>query len=75
VKGAANAFLATKISFINAMADICAAVDGHVQALASVLGLDSRIGRAFLKAGVGYGGGCLPGGVPSEGCPRPCRVR
>jgi UDPglucose 6-dehydrogenase len=60
VKGAANAFLATKISFINAMADICSAVDGDVRALADALGLDPRIGGSFLKAGIGYGGGCLP---------------
>jgi UDPglucose 6-dehydrogenase len=60
VKGAANAFLATKVSFINAMADICAATGADVATLADVLGMDSRIGRAFLTAGVGYGGGCLP---------------
>jgi UDPglucose 6-dehydrogenase len=60
VKGAANAFLATKISFINVMADICAAVNGDVRALADALGLDPRIGQSFLKAGIGYGGGCLP---------------
>jgi UDPglucose 6-dehydrogenase len=59
-KGAANAFLATKISFINAMADICSTVGGDVRALASVLGLDPRIGEGFLRAGIGYGGGCLP---------------
>jgi UDP-glucose/GDP-mannose dehydrogenase family, central domain/UDP-glucose/GDP-mannose dehydrogenase family, NAD binding domain len=60
VKGAANAFLATKISFINAMADICRAVGGDVIALADALGMDPRIGRSFLRAGIGYGGGCLP---------------
>jgi len=60
VKGAANAFLATKVSFINAMADICAATGADVATLADALGLDSRIGRAFLTAGLGYGGGCLP---------------
>lgn len=60
VKGAANAFLATKISFINAMADICRAVDGDVIALADALGMDPRIGPSFLRAGIGYGGGCLP---------------
>ncbi|HEX3731480.1 MAG TPA: UDP-glucose/GDP-mannose dehydrogenase family protein [Mycobacteriales bacterium] len=59
-KGAANAFLATKISFINAMADICAATGGDISALASSLGLDPRIGKSFLNAGVGYGGACLP---------------
>ena len=60
VKGAANAFLALKISFINAMADICATVNGDVRTLAASLGLDPRIGQAFLKAGIGYGGACLP---------------
>ena len=59
-KGAANAFLATKISFINAMADICATMDGDISLLALSLGLDPRIGKAFLKAGIGYGGACLP---------------
>jgi UDPglucose 6-dehydrogenase len=60
VKGAANAFLALRISFINAMSDLCAAVNGDVQALAGALGLDPRIGASFLKAGLGYGGSCLP---------------
>jgi UDPglucose 6-dehydrogenase len=60
VKGAANAFLATKVSFINAMADICATTGADVATLADALGMDSRIGRAFLTAGLGYGGGCLP---------------
>ncbi|HEY7261204.1 MAG TPA: UDP-glucose/GDP-mannose dehydrogenase family protein [Trebonia sp.] len=59
-KGAANAFLATKVSFINAMADICATTGADVGTLADALGMDSRIGRAFLTAGLGYGGGCLP---------------
>jgi len=59
-KAAANAFLATKISFINAMAEICEAAGGDVRALAQVLGADPRIGPAFLRAGLGYGGGCLP---------------
>jgi UDPglucose 6-dehydrogenase len=59
-KAAANAFLATKISFINAMAEICEAAGGDVRALAEVLGADERIGRSFLRAGLGYGGGCLP---------------
>ena len=66
-KGAANAFLATKISFINAMADICAATGGDVSALARSLGLDPRIGQAFLKAGIGYGGACLPKDVRGLG--------
>jgi UDPglucose 6-dehydrogenase len=60
VKGAANAFLATKISFINSMADICRIVGGDARALAEALGMDPRIGKSFLNAGIGYGGGCLP---------------
>ena len=60
VKGAANAFLATKISFINSMADICRVVGGNARALAEALGMDPRIGKSFLNAGIGYGGGCLP---------------
>lgn len=60
VKVAANAFLATKISFINAMADLCDLVDGDVGELADALGHDNRIGRRFLNAGLGFGGGCLP---------------
>ena len=60
VKVAANAFLATKISFINAMADICDAAGADVSALADAIGLDERIGRKFLNAGLGFGGGCLP---------------
>jgi UDPglucose 6-dehydrogenase len=66
-KGAANAFLATKISFINAMADICAATGGDISTLARSLGLDPRIGQACLKAGLGYGGGCLPKDVRGLG--------
>jgi UDPglucose 6-dehydrogenase len=66
-KAAANAFLATKISFINAMADICAATGGDISALAHSLGLDPRIGHAFLRAGIGYGGGCLPKDVRGLG--------
>lgn len=66
-KGAANAFLATKISFINAMADICAVTGGDIATLAQSLGLDPRIGPAFLKAGLGYGGGCLPKDVRGLG--------
>jgi UDPglucose 6-dehydrogenase len=60
VKVAANAFLATKISFINAMADVCAAADADVVTLAQVLGHDRRIGHQGMSAGLGYGGGCLP---------------
>ncbi len=60
VKVAANAFLATKISFINAMADVCDASGADVAALADAIGFDERIGRKFLNAGLGFGGGCLP---------------
>ncbi|WP_276324192.1 UDP-glucose/GDP-mannose dehydrogenase family protein [Streptomyces sp. RFCAC02] len=60
VKSAANAFLSTKISFINAMAEICEAADGDVVMLAEALGHDDRIGKKFLQAGIGFGGGCLP---------------
>lgn len=60
IKVAANAFLATKISFINAMAQMCQAAGGDVELLADALGHDKRIGRAFLNAGLGFGGGCLP---------------
>ncbi|HEX6449000.1 MAG TPA: UDP-glucose/GDP-mannose dehydrogenase family protein [Trebonia sp.] len=59
-KVAANAFLATKVSFINAMADVCEASGADVVTLADVLGHDSRIGRQFLSSGLGFGGGCLP---------------
>lgn len=60
VKVAANAFLATKISFINAMAEVCEAAGGDVTSLADAIGYDDRIGRKFLNAGLGFGGGCLP---------------
>jgi len=60
VKYASNAFLATKISFINEMADLCEAVDGDVQVVAKAMGLDRRIGPKFLHAGPGYGGSCFP---------------
>jgi len=60
VKVAANAFLATKISFINAMAEVCEASGADVMPLAEALGYDSRIGRRFLSPGLGFGGGCLP---------------
>ncbi|MFF5505409.1 UDP-glucose dehydrogenase family protein [Streptomyces roseolus] len=60
VKTAANSFLATKISFINAMAEICEAAGGDVAKLAEAIGHDERIGNKFLRAGVGFGGGCLP---------------
>lgn len=60
VKVAANSFLATKISFINAMAEVCEAVGADVTLLADAIGKDDRIGRRFLSAGLGFGGGCLP---------------
>src|SRR5664280_2572109 len=60
VKVAANAFLATKISFINAMAEVCEATGADVIALSKALSYDDRIGGRFLHAGLGFGGGCLP---------------
>jgi UDPglucose 6-dehydrogenase len=60
VKTAANSFLATKISFINAMAEVCEAAGGDVVKLAEAIGYDERIGNKFLRAGIGFGGGCLP---------------
>lgn len=60
VKVAANSFLATKISFINAMAELCEATGADVTRLADAIGYDARIGRRFLNAGLGFGGGCLP---------------
>lgn len=60
VKAAANSFLATKISFINAMAEVCEAAGADVTQLADAIGMDDRIGRKFLNAGIGFGGGCLP---------------
>jgi UDPglucose 6-dehydrogenase len=60
VKASANSFLATKISFINAMAEVCEAAGADVTVLAEAIGLDERIGRKFLNAGIGFGGGCLP---------------
>ncbi len=60
VKVAANSFLATKISFINAMAEVCEASSGDITVLAKAIGYDPRIGSRFLQAGIGFGGGCLP---------------
>ncbi|MFE2587278.1 UDP-glucose dehydrogenase family protein [Streptomyces sp. NPDC059378] len=60
VKTSANSFLATKISFINAMAEMCEAAGGDVVKLAEAIGHDDRIGKKFLRAGIGFGGGCLP---------------
>ena len=59
-KAAANSFLATKISFINAMSEVCGAAGADVGVLAGILGADPRIGGAFLRPGLGFGGGCLP---------------
>lgn len=60
VKASANAFLATKISFINAISEVCEAAGADVTVLADAIGHDDRIGRKFLNAGIGFGGGCLP---------------
>src|SRR5204862_4164380 len=60
VKVAANSFLATKISFINAMAEVCEVTGADVTQLADAIGHDARIGHRFLHAGLGFGGGCLP---------------
>lgn len=60
IKHASNAFLATKISFINVVANICEAVGADVEEVARGIGLDSRIGPKFLRAGIGYGGSCFP---------------
>lgn len=60
VKMAANGFLAMKVSFINAIADLCARSGGNVADVARAIGLDDRIGARFLRSGIGYGGGCLP---------------
>ena len=65
VKVAANSFLATKISFINAMAEIADATGANVTQLADAIGHDARIGRRFLNAGIGFGGGCLPKDIDS----------
>ncbi|TBR18731.1 UDP-glucose/GDP-mannose dehydrogenase family protein [bacterium] len=60
IKHASNSFLATKISFVNAVATICERVGADIEKVAEAMGLDKRIGRAFLNAGVGYGGSCFP---------------
>lgn len=60
VKVSANSFLAVKISYINAMAEICEATGADVKRLAEAIGMDDRIGKKFLRAGIGFGGGCLP---------------
>ena len=65
IKYASNAFNATKISFINSISRYCAAVGGDISDVAEGMGLDSRIGRAFLNAGIGYGGSCFPKDIAS----------
>jgi len=60
IKHASNAFLATKISFINAVANLCEAVDANVEDVARGMGMDARIGEKFLRPGIGYGGSCFP---------------
>jgi UDPglucose 6-dehydrogenase len=60
IKHASNAFLALKISFINAVANLAEAVDADIEEIAAGVGLDSRIGPKFLRAGLGYGGSCFP---------------
>jgi UDPglucose 6-dehydrogenase len=60
IKHASNAFLAAKISFVNQLADVCERTGADVETIARAMGLDSRIGTAFLHAGIGYGGACLP---------------
>lgn len=60
VKVSANSFLATKISFINAIAELCDITGADVNDVAEAIGMDDRIGRKFLRAGIGFGGGCLP---------------
>ena len=65
IKLASNAFLATKISFINEIANVCEEVGADVGEVAQGMGLDERIGPAFLRAGIGYGGSCFPKDVSS----------
>jgi UDPglucose 6-dehydrogenase len=68
IKYAANAFLATKITFINEIADLCEKVGGDVQQVARGIGLDNRIGGKFLHAGPGFGGSCFPNPTSPTGC-------
>jgi UDPglucose 6-dehydrogenase len=79
IKYASNAFLATKISFINEMADLCERLGADIDEVAKAMGLDKRIGSKFLHAGVGYGGSCLPKDVSAimhtaEGAGMPLKV-
>ena len=74
IKYAANAFLATKISFINEVANICELVGADVESVATGVGLDGRIGPRFLNAGIGWGGSCFPKDVAATALHRP-RVR
>jgi UDPglucose 6-dehydrogenase len=67
VKVSANAFLATKISFINAIAEIAEVTGANITELADAIGFDARIGRRFLNAGIGFGGGCLPKDIRAFG--------
>ena len=60
IKHASNAFLATKISFINMLSDLCEAADANIGDVARGIGMDPRIGPSFLNAGIGFGGYCLP---------------
>ncbi|GAB2754310.1 UDP-glucose dehydrogenase family protein [Sinomonas soli] len=65
IKSAANAYLATKLSYINAMAELCDAAGADVTQLSAAMGLDPRIGQRYLAAGLGFGGGCLPKDIRS----------
>ena len=65
IKSAANAYLATKLSYINAMAELCDAAGADVTQLSAAMGLDPRIGQRYLSAGLGFGGGCLPKDIRS----------